>query len=367
MHTHPSFKRFLTFITSIIFFLSLPACQLDSLLRGDGGSSSSIDSSYIESQQSQESSDISVSVDLVMHPLTGIPCGEAATTVRPLAFVLGNTDAAMPQYGTGIADILIEAPCGDDTTKLLVITTRYKDASKIGSIRAAMPYLEVLANAFDATLVHSGSNENGENGGGIVGENVLSASTTASAFYKESGRLSPHNIFTTVSRLKNGLNIVGISENLTECTPVFAFTEEKETISLSGKVATHLCVEYSSTQRTEFRYSPTSGIYTRYQNGIAVCDAKDNTPLTCQNVMILYCDSTLNENAGGSSLSLSLTNGSGVYATDGSYLTILWYRDDDGRLVFTREDGTELSVNPGVTHIELVKSSKKDSVSLDCN
>ncbi len=360
MHTLPLFQRSLLIFISALLLCSLSACQLDSLIRNDESSTSENASSYIESESGEESPGLPVGEELVLHPLTGLFASEKDALARPLAFVLGNTDSALPQYGTGAADILIEAPCGDDTTKLMVITTKYKEISKIGGIREAMPYLGVLATAFNATLVHSGSDEAGK-------ENVLSTAVSPSAFYKESGRLSPHNIFTSVSRLENAMNILGISKDLPESVPVFSFAEDKETISLSGKVATHLLVEYSPTQRTEFRYNPGTGVYTRYQNGVAVSDSQSGDVLTCQNVLVLYCDSTLNENAGGSSLSLSLKNGSGVYATDGSYLSILWYLNDDGEIIFTREDGTALLMNPGVTHIELVKSSKKNSVTLDCN
>lgn len=370
MQKRKIFGRILPSILSVVLLLhTLTACEMNSLVPGDkdsGNQSVSENDENSEKSNPADSSDKPTSAPLVFHPLTGLSCSESAANIRPMAFMLGNTDAALPQYGTSYADILVEAPMQDGSTKLLLVTTRYAEIPKIGSIRASTDYCRDIAAFFGAALVHAGTAD-GSVGTDISGNNIVSTVKNSGAFYKEQGRLSPHNIFTTGTLFQNTLRQTGINTLADAATPVFRFAKDSETLSLSGKIATHVGIQYSSTQRTDFRYNAKTGLYTRYANGVAQKDTLNDKLLTAQNVLILYCDSTLSETAESATLSLSMESGSGVYAVDGSYISVLWHKDDDGQLILSRIDGSELVVYPGVTHIELVKSSNKSGVTFDCN
>ena len=363
------------FLSFLLIFSMLISCEMGSLIREDGSSEEGSESvSEKESGSVSENDEGSnstadtgedVVLPLFFHALTGEGCTEEQSKIRPLAFVIGNTNAGLPQNGLSLAEILIEAPIDAAETRLLMLTTRYAEAEKIGSIRAATRSLATLAESFRAVLVESGSAD-GSKGTLESCSSVLSADTEANGFYKESGRLNPHNIFTSGSRLQNAMASAGISAEKTG-DAFFSFADEDRDGVLSWEVATHVKVTYSASQCTEFRYASGSGVYTRYLNGIAQTDEISGKTVTCKNVLILYCNSTVTETEDEVSLSLSLDSGSGVYATDGSYVSITWTRTENGALILKRTGGETISINRGTTHIQLVKSSQKASVVVDCN
>ncbi len=353
----------------------LSSCQLNSLIRGDklpfeNGSQGSDTESVSKNNESEENAPNTGGTPtdpLFFSSLTGMTTDEKASLARPLLFVIGNTESALPQSGLSKAEVLFEVPMEDGSTRILAVTTSYADAKKIGSLRAAAPYYSDIAGFFDAVLVHTG-NADGSKGQEPVGVDVLSAAVQSTGFYKENGCAFPHNLFTTPTRLGNLLRMAGYRTENRDSLPYFRFHSEGGALALVGTPATHIRINFSETHRTEFRYQNASGLYKRYQNGMVQSDAEDGTPLTAKNVFILYANSTLTENASGSSLTLAMDNGSGIYATNGAYIPILWYKNSDGALVFIREsDGAILEQNPGITHIEFVKSSQKGDVTLDSN
>ena len=366
--------RILPVLLSVFLLIScFTSCELSSLIQSENNSTAESGEKNNGDSMSNNSENNTPAFPeteepemLFFHSLTGLKCTENEMLLRPMAFVIGNTGAGLPHCGTSFADILVETPIHDGTTKLLLITTRYSECEKIGSIRSALPYHGEIATFFNATLVHSGTAD-GSQKNELSLRNTLSAESSAAAFYRESGRLSPHNIFTELGRLTNGLRNNGISTSLTSSESVFSFADESETVSFSGQIATHIRLDYSGNHRTEFRYQRDTGLYVRYQNGIAMTDALTGNALTTRNVLILYADSTLSESAESTSLAINCNGGSGIYAADGSYLPILWQKSPDGSLVLTRTNGQALSLYAGVTHIEMMKSSLKGSVSLDCD
>jgi len=360
------------FLSFLLIFPSIVSCELNSLI-GDGSSeknseslseteSDSVSENVEESESTADSGEENPA-PLFFHALTGESCTEAISVTRPLAFIIGNTNAGLPQSGLALSEILIEAPIGTSETRLMMITTRYGEAEKIGAIRSATKSLAVLADSFRSILIESG-NADGSSYSHETGGATLSADKETNAFYKETGKLNPHNIYTNASRLQSAIAEAGFSKT-DFGTPIFSFLKEDASEILSWNVATHIKVNYAASQCTEFRYANDTGLYTRYLNGIAQKDAA--TLITCKNVLVLYCDSTVVETENEVSLSLALNGGSGVYATDGSYVSITWTRGENGSLILRKQSGEAISVNPGVTHIQLVKSSQKSSVTLDCN
>ena len=373
MKKRKTFGRYVAlFLALVLIFPSIVSCELNSLIGEDSSDKNSESISDRASDSVSENGENSESTadsgeelptPLFFHTLTGESCSETQASMRPLAFIIGNTSAGLPQNGLSLSEILIEAPISATETRLMMLTTRYGEAEKIGSIRAATKSLSVLADSFRAVLIESG-NADGSSFTHEASGSALTAARETNAFYKESGKLNPHNIYTNARLLQNAILEAGLSKTDVG-TPIFSFLKGDTSEILSWNVATHIKVNYAPSQCTEFRYANDTGLYTRFLNGIAQKDA--SSPLTCKNVLLLYCDSTVVETENEVSLSLALNGGSGVYATDGSYVNITWTRGENGSLILRKQNGELISVNQGVTHIQLVKSSQKSSVTLDCN
>jgi hypothetical protein len=92
-------------------------------------------------------------------PLTGLAIPEEDVGKRPVAVMLNNLKAAMPQYGVSSADIIYEVPAEGGITRMLAVFQSMEGVGRIGSVRSARPYFLDLAQGLDAIFLHAGGSE----------------------------------------------------------------------------------------------------------------------------------------------------------------------------------------------------------------
>ena len=56
---------------------------------------------------------------------------------RPVALMIGNTQAALPQYGLSKAGVIYEAPAEGGINRLMPVFEDYSGLDRIGSLRSA--------------------------------------------------------------------------------------------------------------------------------------------------------------------------------------------------------------------------------------
>ena len=92
--------------------------------------------------------------------LTGLPTlTDGAIGKRPVAAMVNNVDAALPQYGISAADLIFELPVEYDLTRLMAVYGDYTQIPEVCSIRSCRYYYPILAVGFDAIYVNWGMNE----------------------------------------------------------------------------------------------------------------------------------------------------------------------------------------------------------------
>ena len=92
--------------------------------------------------------------------LTGLPTlTDGAIGKRPVAVMVNNVDAALPQYGISAADLIFELPVEYDLTRLMAVYGDYTQIPEVCSIRSCRYYYPILAVGFDAFYVNWGMNE----------------------------------------------------------------------------------------------------------------------------------------------------------------------------------------------------------------
>ena len=92
--------------------------------------------------------------------LTGLPTlTDGAIGKRPVAVMVNNVDAALPQYGISAADLIFELPVEYDLTRLMAVYGDYTRIPEVCSIRSCRYYYPILAVGFDAIYVNWGMNE----------------------------------------------------------------------------------------------------------------------------------------------------------------------------------------------------------------
>ena len=76
---------------------------------------------------------------------------------RPLAIMMSNDKAALPQYGINHAGVVYEAPVEGSMNRYMALIEDYDDLDRIGSVRSCRPIL-LFAKEFEAVYAHYGQN-----------------------------------------------------------------------------------------------------------------------------------------------------------------------------------------------------------------
>ena len=82
--------------------------------------------------------------------LTGEWTDVAKANRRPLAIMMSNDKAALPQYGINHAGVVYEAPVEGSMNRYMALIEDYDDLDRIGSVRSCRPYYTFFAREFEA-------------------------------------------------------------------------------------------------------------------------------------------------------------------------------------------------------------------------
>ena len=94
------------------------------------------------------------------NPLTGeYGFNENAVGKRPVAVMVSNIKAALPQYGIDEADIVYELPVEGGITRLMAIYADYTNVPDVCSVRSCRYYYPLIAYGMDAIYCHWGSDK----------------------------------------------------------------------------------------------------------------------------------------------------------------------------------------------------------------
>ena len=78
---------------------------------------------------------------------------------RPVAVMMSNDKAALPQYGINRAGVVYEAPVEGDMNRYMAILEDYDDLDRIGSVRSCRTCYVYFAREFDAVYAHYGQSD----------------------------------------------------------------------------------------------------------------------------------------------------------------------------------------------------------------
>ena len=91
--------------------------------------------------------------------LTGEWIDETLAAKRPVALMIENTEAALPQYNIGKADLIYECPVEGGITRLMGLYQDYSGMERMGNVRSCRLYYVYFAKEFDAIYVHAGESK----------------------------------------------------------------------------------------------------------------------------------------------------------------------------------------------------------------
>lgn len=302
--------------------------------------------------------------EFAVNPLTGVADLDSdKENSRPVAIMINNISIAQPvQTGLYGADIVYETEVEGGITRLLAV---YKDVSKIkkiGTVRSARYVYVDLAAGHNAVYVHHGQDEyHARPHFGVVDRFVVGAN--AGGGRESNGLASEHTLYAYGDKLIKAIENSGIDTTTEDDSTWVKFAAEEEKINFEN-TATAIKVPFSNSYVTNLNYDAESGEYIRYFGNTLRKDYVTGESLGFKNVFILK--TTIQPYPGCTDgkghVDVKLTSGTGYYAVNGTYIPINWSKGSaSSGFKFTKEDGTELTVNPGNSWVCLVKSSSNIS------
>lgn len=305
------------------------------------------------------------------NPLTGMPMEEEQENARPIAIMLNNLKAALPQQGNAQADIIYEVPAEGGITRMLAVYQNVKDVGTIGSIRSSRPYYLELALGHDAIYIHAGGSEDAYEK--IRAWNVDAFDSVRGPYLgKEPGS---NMMWRDPERRKTMAyehTVVTTGEAILQYLPEKTRTQHDQSYDYGqtfvddgtpagGQEAYGITVPFSTYKTGTFTYDPDSGKYLVEEFGAPYVDGNTGEQVSVTNVLILKTACNLTGDALGHII-VDLTGGEGYYACGGQYIPIRWSKAGrNAPIVYTTADGQPLSLGRGTSYVNIIPREKTPS------
>jgi hypothetical protein len=283
---------------------------------------------------------------LPVAPLTGVAGDYGDRLNRPAIYVkIDNHEQARPQAGLNEADLVIEERVEGNITRLAAVF-HSTDADPVGPVRSTRSTDIDLAALFGRPLyASSGGNDHvlallrkanvvdvGHNQGGA-------------AFYRQSGRAAPHNLFTSTEGLR-----AKAGETPPAPAPIFTYRAAGAPLAVGAVPAGGVRLSFGGAEISRFTWDAATETWLRNQSGTPHLDAAGRQAAP-RNVVVLEIQYT-----SGISKPHGVTTGEGraLVFTAGNVIEGRWVRPGAGDpLRLLGPDGLPIALTPGQTFLEL--------------
>lgn len=299
--------------------------------------------------------------------LTGLPTlTEGAIGKRPVAVMVNNVDAALPQYGTAAADVIFELPVEADLTRLMAVYGDYTQMDDICSIRSCRYYYPILAVGMDAVYVHWGSDPS------IATETLQTLDIDHldgdyGLYGRDQDRLNSgyaleHTGVFYGADLPKALTDNNVRTDLKDeyRQELFTFVPEGNPVAPAGDTANTVDVQFGANYSV-FTYDAENGVYLKNFKSQPHMDAKADEQLSFKNVIVLETDISIRDIPSGLK-NLNWQGGkdyTGYYVSEGKMQPITWEKTGEyTNFKFYDESGAELPINRGKTYIAMTYRDK---------
>lgn len=298
--------------------------------------------------------------------LTGEMVDAAIGNRRPVAVMMSNDKAALPQYGINRAGVVYEAPAEGGINRYMAILEDYDSLERIGSVRSCRTYYTYFAREFDAIYAHYGqstfakpylANVDNINGVEAIG-NV--------AYFRSSDRKSPHNAYTSGKRLNKSIFQLGYSQEYdSSYQGHYRFATTGKEVTLLGaadvKDAYKVYPGYKL-NKPWFEYHEDDGLYYRFQYGAA--HKGDEGQIKVKNIILQYCPAA--HYATTDYLDINVQSDSfGTFITEGRAIPIKWSKDNEfGPTHYYDMENNEIILNQGKTWVCIISAQDSPNVEL---
>lgn len=295
--------------------------------------------------------------------LTGVAdLTEEAIGMRPVAVVVSNVQAAMPQYGVSDADIIIEMLVEGGLTRFVALYGDYTQVPDICSVRSSRDYFPSLTEGFDAIYIHWGMDESVKDHYIEMDLDVFNGTySDGGIFDRDDARLDSGYDLEHTGMVYGGEDLVAaieaadmrieLQEDMTDL--MFAFTPEELVVLPEGDECTYVKIEFGAAT-SEFNYDEEENVYYKLFNGDDQVDGVTGEQLSFTNVFLL--EATITDRTDSPTRVAidvyGVSDQVGYYVSNGVVQEIRWSKADEySELMFYDLDGEELVINSGKSYI----------------
>ncbi len=298
----------------------------------------------------------------VVSILTGLYITEEESKKRPIVVMMDNQYRARPQAGLSDADIVYEILAEGTITRYMAVF-QSKSPAVIGPVRSSRPYYIERALEYNPLYVHVGGSMQAladiksYQMGDIDGMSVA-----AGVFYRTSHKNAPHNAYTSTDKIRNEAD----RKKHYKEVEFEGLQISNNRYELDGSSAKDVLVQYKAPSATDskgysiaFKYDEENKNYLRYVNGEKHLDEETKIHLSADNIIIQKVSHKVIDKEGRKQLDM-VSNGEGYYVNKGVYIDIKWEKTSArNQTKYFLQDGSELILNPGVTWIEVIKTTSE--------
>lgn len=301
-----------------------------------------------------------------VNPLTGEDMDEEQAKARPVAVMLNNITAALPQQGNGSADIIYEVVAEGGITRMLGVFQSLDGVEVIGSVRSSRPYFVELAMGLDAVYVHAGGSEDAYSSLAAWGtdhmDGVRGEYSGNGLFWRSRDRIEgkhyamEHSLVTSGESIQKYLDSSGFRlEHEEDWTSPLRFTEDGT--PEDGDPANTVLVSHYGGKATLFRYDSATKHYTVEEYGTPYIDGNTGEQVAVTNVLALRAK-TADSGDSYNHMYVTLDRGDGWYACGGKVIPITWKKGGHSDpLTYTTEDGKPLELGVGKTYVNVIPAT----------
>jgi len=289
-------------------------------------------------------------VPLPLAPLTGLPSELGDALGRPAVFVkIDNHANARPHAGLNQADIVIEERVEADLSRMAAIF-HSQDADPVGPVRSTRT-TDIDLAALLGRPIYASSGGNDHILAALGRANVVDVGHNrgGAAFWRESGRPAPHNLFTSTEGLR-----AKAGEQPPAPAPIFAFRAPGQPLAPGAIPAAGVALHFGGGEISRFLWDPASSTWLRSMGGTPHVDTA-GVQLAPANVVVLEIEYRFS-NGSRESSPHGITTGEGraLVLTDGHVIEGRWVRPGPGDpLQLLAADGSTIALTPGQTFLEL--------------
>lgn len=361
-------KRISIVILALLLVLSMSGCKKKAQESKDEQKTTAKEQPEVKKEPEEIKEDVPANQNL----LTGVAdLTDEAIGKRPVAVMVNNVQAALPQYGIAEADIIYEIPVEGDVTRLMALYADYTTVPKVCAVRSCRSYFPAFSQGYDAFYVNWGIDDSiadylealnldqydgMNNAGGLFGRDQDRL---------DQGYSLEHTGYFDGTSFAQVVQSEGKRTDLQDDKKgtAFQFNGLDEQLKPEGTDCKSVNINFGAANAT-LTYDEATKTYLKQINGNPQMDGNSNTQLAFTNVFVLETDISVRDEIGHKEINWNGgTNYTGYYVSNGGVQKISWSKEannESSYLRFFNESGDEIKVNRGKSYIAVNYKGKSE-------